>query len=232
MIKKPTLLVLLCALVLGGVVYYFELRSGAGGKPPIDTTKPAFSVQPSDIASFTITHPALGIEPPVRFEKHNGTWQIVQPVQTEADQPTADGIIDAITTARIAQSEPGTPDRLKAYGLDPAQISLEFQLQNGPKHDLLIGNTNFTGDSVYAVVDGGQSVSVLPQFLSTGASKSLADLRDRTVLHIDNANVASFSLKNPAGELAASKENDGWKFAQAPLARSGTRMRWVRSSRK
>ena len=106
-------------------------------KPPIDTTKPAFSVQPSDIASFTITHPAQGVEPPVRFEKRDGIWQIVQPVQTEADQPTADGIIDAITTARIAQSEPGTPDRLKAYGLDPAQISLEFQLQMAPSTNCL-----------------------------------------------------------------------------------------------
>ena len=57
---------------------------------------------------------------------------------------------------------------------------------------------------------------MLPQFLSTGAGKSLADLRDRTVLHIDNANVASFSLKNSAGELAASKENDGWKFNKPP----------------
>ena len=214
MIKKPTLLVLLCALILGGAVYYFEFRSGSGAKPVIETTKPAFSVQPADIASFTITHPAQSGDTPVRFEKRDGIWQIVQPIQTEADQPTADGIIDAITSAQIAQTEPGTPDRRKAYGLDPAQISLEFQLKNGSKHTLLVGNTNFTGDSVYTVVDGGQTVSVLPQFLSTGASKSLADLRDHTVLHIDNAQVASFDLKNPAGDLAVSKVKDEWTFAR------------------
>ena len=214
MIKKPTLFVLLCAIIFGAAVYYFEFRSGKTQKAATDNTKPAFSVQASDIVSFTIAHPAQSGDMPVRFEKRGGIWEIVQPVQTEADQPTAGGIVDALSTARISQSEPGSPDRLKAYGLDPAQVSIEFQLQNGAKHTLLVGNANFGGDAVYTVIDGAKDVSLLPQFLSTGASKPLAELRDRAVLHMDNASVISFSLKNSAGDVAASKAKDEWQFAR------------------
>ena len=215
MIKKPTLVVLLLAIILGGVVYYYEFRAPKTEKPALDASKPAFpSFQPSDIASFTITHPAQPGDVPVRFENRAGKWQIVQPIQTPADQPIADGIADALSTAQIAQTEPGSPDRLKAYGLDPADVSIEFQLQNGARHTLLLGNQNFTGDSVYGVVDGAKDVALLPQFLSTGASKSLADLRDRSALGIDNARVTAFTLKNSSGNISASKQKDQWQFAQ------------------
>ena len=39
MIKKSTLIVLLCALVLGGAVYYFQWRSTKTVKPSEDASK-------------------------------------------------------------------------------------------------------------------------------------------------------------------------------------------------
>jgi hypothetical protein len=213
MIKRTTLLVVLCAAVLGAVVYYFDWKKGSAPKPAADTSKPAFSVQAADIASITLSHPGQPGDSPVRLEKLGGGWRIVQPIETDADQSTADGIADQIAGARIAQTEPGSTDRRKAFGLDPAQTFLEIQLRNGAKHTLLFGDKDFAGDSVYTIVDGGKDVSLLPQLLSTSAGKSLDDLRDRAVLHLDSGQVASFELKNSAGDLLVSKEKDEWKFA-------------------
>jgi hypothetical protein len=212
MIRKPTLIVLLCAIVLGAAVYYFDWVRGNNQKPPADSEKLAFSIPAADVVSLTITHPAKPGDTPVSLEKRSGVWQIVQPIQTQADQSTADGIVDQLATDRIAQSEPGSADRRKAYGLDPAQLSLEFRLQNGAKHSLLIGDKDFTGASVYSIIDGGQTVSLVPQALLTSADKPLDDLRDRTVLYIDSDQAASLALKNSSGELAATKEKDGWKL--------------------
>ena len=36
MIKKPTLIVLLCAVVLGGLVYYFDWKRGNEEKPAVN----------------------------------------------------------------------------------------------------------------------------------------------------------------------------------------------------
>ncbi|HEV3482687.1 MAG TPA: DUF4340 domain-containing protein [Candidatus Acidoferrales bacterium] len=214
MIKKPTIIVLLSAVVLGGLVYYFDWKRGNEEKPAINASKSAFSIQASDIKSITLTHPAEPSTPPIRLEKSGDTWNIVQPIETQADQPTVDGIADQLASARVSETEPGSPDRRKVYGLDPPQVSLEFQLRNGSKHTILIGSKDFSGDSAYTVIDGAQNVSLLPQLLATSAGKSVEDLRDRNILHIDAAGVSSFDLANPSGQLAASKKNDQWHFTK------------------
>jgi hypothetical protein len=210
MIKKTTLLILAIAAILAGAVYYFDWKRGSEEKTT--PSKRAYSIKASDVVSFTLAHPIQPSEPAIHFAKRGGSWQIIEPVETAADQATIDGLCDQIAGADVFQTEPGTPDRLKAFGLDPAQASLEFQLASGARHTLLIGNKTFTGDSVYAIVDGAQQVSLLPALLATSATKGLDTLRDRSVLHFDSAQATSFTLKNPGGEIEASKENDQWKI--------------------
>ncbi|MGH9682136.1 MAG: DUF4340 domain-containing protein [Candidatus Acidiferrales bacterium] len=214
MIKKPTLIVLIVAVITGAVVYYFDWKRGQKENLPADTTKPAFSLQAEDITSLTLSRPAHAGEPAVHFQKQNGNWQIVQPLQTAADQSSVDGIVDAIAGARVSQTEPGTPDRLKAYGLESPALSLDFQTKNAAKHTLLLGDKDFTGSSVYAIADSAKSVILVPQSLFVSADKSLDDLRDRAVLHIESADVASFELKNASGEIAAGKNKDNWEFTK------------------
>jgi len=218
MIKKSTLIVLLCALVLGGAVYYFQWRSTKIVKPSEDTSKLAFSMQADDITSLTVSHPGKADQPPIRIDFHNGAWSIMQPLDTGADTAAVRAITDGLAAARISQTEPGAPDRLKAYGLAPPHVSLEFQVKSGAKHTVLLGDKDFTGISVYSVIDAGKDVSLLPLSLFTSADKALDDLRDRNVLHIDSGKVASFQLKNSSGELSAAKQarkdQTQWKFTK------------------
>ena len=216
MIKKPTLVVLLCAAILGGVVYYLNKKSAATTSTDA-ASKPAFSIDSSTVTSLTLAHPASPDQPPVQIVKQNGAWQIVQPTATAADSASIQAILDGLATSRVAQTESGAPDRLKAYGLEPPQLSLDFQLQNGAKHTLVMGNGDFSGDSVYAIVDGSKTVSLLPKTLFARMDKSFDDLRDHAVLHIQAAQVASFDLKNSSGEFAAakdSKDTAAWKFTK------------------
>lgn len=218
MIKKSTLIVLLCAVVLGGTVYYFQWRSGKKPTASADTSKPAFTIQADDVTSITVSHPIKPDQAPIRLDYRSGEWSIMQPLDTGADQSAARGIADGLASARSSQSEPGTPDRLKAYGLDPAHVSVEFQLKNGTKHTVLLGDKDFTGSDVYSIVDGSKSVSLLPLSLETSADKSVDDLRDRSVLHIESGKVASFELKNSSGLVAAAKQavkdQTEWKFSK------------------
>ncbi|HUJ31174.1 MAG TPA: DUF4340 domain-containing protein [Candidatus Acidoferrum sp.] len=218
MIKKSTLIVFLCAVILGGAVYYVEWRNSKKPPAPEDSSKPAFTMQAAaDITSLTIFHPDKTDQPPIQFANHGGDWTITQPLETGADQSSVSGIVDGLADARISQTEPGSPDRLKAYGLQPGHVSLEFQLKNGTKHTVLMGDKDFTGVSVYSVIDGGKSVALLPLSLYTSADKPLDDLRDRSVLHIEAGRIASFELKNPSGELDAAKQkgdDQNWEFTK------------------
>jgi hypothetical protein len=216
MIKKPTLIVLACAVILGAVVYYFDWKRGQKETLPSDKNKPAFSIQAEDVTSLTLSRPAKGNEPTIQIVKRDGAWRIVQPVETEADNAAIEGIVDGIARAHVSQTEPGGPDRLKAYGLEPPELSIQFQVKNGAKHKLWMGNEDFTSLYAYSIVDGAKDVSLLPKSLLSMSDKSLDDLRDRSVLHINRspAHVSSFDLKNSAGEIAATKEKDEWKFTK------------------
>lgn len=223
MIKKPTLIILLCAVVLGVAVYYFDWKRSQNEKPPADTSKPAFSIDASNVSSFTLAHPAQAGDVPIRFEKRNGSWRIVQPIDTQADQSTADGIVDLLAGTRVTQTEPGSADRRKVYGLDPPQASLEFELQNSSRHMLLIGNKDFSGESVYTIVDGGQSVSMLPASLSDITSKPLQGLRDRSVLHLDVATLQRAEIHDANGDIVVTSTKgkpDEWTI-EAPAAQKG-----------
>lgn len=218
MIKKSTLLVLACAIILGGAVYYFQWRSSTHPKPVEASGKAAFTLQASDVSSLTIVHPGQKDEPEVHLAKQNGTWNITQPLETGADASAVNGITDGLASARITQSEPGTPDRLKAYGLDSPRLELDFETKDGAQHKILMGDKDFTGSYVYSLIDGEKNVSLLPLSLYDSSNKPVEDLRDRSVLHIDADKTASFELKNSSGELALSKKtvNDEpqWSFTK------------------
>ena len=212
--KKTTLMVLLCAIALGAGAYYFDWKKGNEKKPEEDKSKPAFSLQSSDIVSLTIAHPAQPDDKPVTLQKQNGAWRITAPIASDADQPTAAGIADQLAGARVSQTEPGSADRRKVFGLDPPGLSIDFQLANGARHSVQLGDQDFGKENVYAIIDGGQSVALLPQLLSSSAGKSLDELRDRSVLHLTPDQAVSIEIKNPSGTLSLSKDKDGkWRFA-------------------
>jgi hypothetical protein len=215
MIKTTTLLVLVGAVLLGGAVYFFDVKRGEKEKEKAtaEESKTAFSITSgAEIKSLTIARPATAGEPPVRLEKRDGAWWIVEPIQTDASDQAVQKMADGIATARVTQTEPGAPDRLKVYGLDPPALSIDFQLQNGSKHSLKLGDKDFTGVSVYAILDGAKDVALLPQTLLTSTVTSVESLRSHSILHVTAGDVASFAMKNPSGELSLMREKNGWKF--------------------
>lgn len=214
MIKKSTLIVLLCAVALGGAAYYVNQKHTAKEKTPPSADKPAFHVLASDIESLTLSRPAQPDTPPIQLDREKGDWEIVKPVETGADQEAVGGITSGLAAALISGTELGTPDRLKAFGLDPAAVSIEFAVKGGGKHTLLLGDKDFTGDSVYALADGGKTVDLLPQTLLVSSDKRLEDLRDRSVLRVQSGDIAQFTLKNPSGEIALAKDSSGWNVTK------------------
>ncbi|HTC42093.1 MAG TPA: DUF4340 domain-containing protein [Candidatus Acidoferrales bacterium] len=222
MIRKSTLIVLLVAIIVGAAAYYFDWKRGQkeAASAPADSAKPAFTVQTDDISSLTISYPADPKSQPIHFEKQNGAWQITSPLQTGADDPSLQGILQQLASDRVAQTEPGTPDRLKVFGLDAPVVALDFQMKNGAKHSLRLGKKDFTGVSVYAIVDNAKDVALLPESLLVSADKPLQDLRDHSLLHFATENAKSFGLRNSSGELAAAKDHDVWNFT-IPTAAPG-----------
>jgi hypothetical protein len=218
--KKSTLIVLALAIVAGAAFYFFDWKKSQkdAAKIPGNTSKPAFTFSPDQLTSITITHPGDPGSPAVVLSRQGPDWQITQPIATLADGPTASGIAQALANARIEETQPGAPDRLKVYGLEPPAVVVDFQLQNGAKHSVQLGKKDFVGTSVYSKIDANSDVSLLPESLLGLTSKSLDELRDRAVLHAHNDRITSFELKNSSGEIAAAKDGQTWKLSKPAVS--------------
>ncbi len=206
--KKSTLIVLLAALALGSFVYFYDMRRGAPKERSDDESKPVFSFSAADVTALTLTR----ADQKIAFENRNGMWQIIQPIETQADQSAVEGITTGLSSARVSRMLPAKPDQLQSYGLATPKVELDFRLKNGAKHTVRLGDKDFSGIQVYGIVDGAQQVSLLPESLLGSTDRPLDELRDRAVLHIAASDVASFDLKNPDGELEASKKSSDWNL--------------------
>src|SRR5580704_13406589 len=158
--KKSTLIVLALAIVACVAFYFLDWKKGDkdAAKPLPDASKTAFTFKADDITSITITHPADSGAPAITLTKQGSGWQITQPLSTLADDSTAGGLAEGLANARVEGTQPGTSDRLKVYGLDPADVVVNFQLQNGTKHAVQLGKKDFVGTSVYAKIDQNSDV--------------------------------------------------------------------------
>jgi len=218
--KKSTLIILAVAIAACVAFYFLDWKKGDkdATKSTTDESKLAFTFQAGDVASITITKPSDPAAPAITLTRQSGTWQISKPLTTLADDATASGLAQALADARIASTQPGAPDRLKVYGLDPAELAIEFQLQNGAKHTVQLGKKDFVGTSVYSKIDQNADVALLPESLEGLASKSVEDLRDRTVLHAHADQITAFNLKNSSGDIVATKAGKDWKLLKPSAA--------------
>lgn len=204
--KKSTLVLVFIALLLGGFAYYYEFKRTPALEKSEDISKPAFSLQAADIVALTLERAGQTIS----FEKHGDDWLITQPVEARADRSVLEGIATGLASARVSRTFPAVADRLATYGLTSPAVTLEIKLKSGQQHTLKLGAKDFSGLSVYGIVDGANEVALLPDTLLTSTNKPLDDLRDRSILDLSAWDVTRFDLKNKGGEVAAAKQPSGW----------------------
>ena len=164
--KKSTLILLVLALALGGAVYYYEFKRPPTAEKTANESQPAFKLQAEDITGMTIDRGTSK----VALEKHGTDWVISQPVETKADRSVIDGIATNLAGARILRTLPAAADRMEAYGLAQPAVQIGFKSKDGKQHMIVLGEKDFSGQSVYGIVDGAKDVSLLPGSLLAGRS--------------------------------------------------------------
>jgi hypothetical protein len=197
--KKSTLVLAAIAAVVVGFVYWYEFKRTPAQK---SHTNPAvFHFQPDQVESVTLTRPSQTI---VVARRGNG-WQIDRPVQTRADSAAISGLLNDVTLSHSSRSLTASSSQLKTFGLAPPALTLEFKLKNGQQRQLKIGEKDFSGNSVYAQTGASSQVLLIPSSVLTDGSKTVAQLRDNSVLGISFADVQSFDLKSSAGNFEADR---------------------------
>ena len=208
--KKSTLIVVVVAIALGAFVYFYDSKhapkTSAG-----ETFKPAFSTKPADFSSITLERKS----DTAFLQKKGSSWELSKPVEGKADSATIDGITADLRNLEIQRSFAAGKD-LSKYGLASPVAKIQFQDAKGVQHTIALGDKDFSGNSVYALIDSSkpQTIALVPSSLLDDAEKSLNDLRDRSIVDMSNSQVTALTLHDSGGSIELKKVQAGWEITE------------------
>lgn len=217
--KRSTGIVFLVAVVLAAFVYFYDLRHKPATQASSESSKPAFSsITSTDVKQIKIQRAGATMD----FERKSDGWYMSQPKSLRADGSALDGLASEFSYVTVDRTFPNTPDNLNSFGLKDPAVTVNFTMNNGASHELRFGSKDFSASSIYALLDNGKQISMMPDTIYTSADKSPDDFRDKSLTTVATADASSFDLVNSSGEMSGSKKDNSWTLTK-PRAVSGDR---------
>jgi hypothetical protein len=151
------------------------------------------------------------------------SWKLVEPIQADADATQIDAMVTAVADLR-QKSDIGDGDP-KQYGFDPPRIAAALKFDEGKEQSLEIGETNPFDNTIYVRKGGEKTVRVADGWAKSSFEKTLLDLRDKRVAHLDDGSeIRRIEVSGVKPPYTLEKDGTAWKLLapQAGPADSGT----------
>ncbi|MBD2653060.1 hypothetical protein H6G45_06070 [Synechocystis sp. FACHB-383] len=191
-LKRGTWLLWVVALILGLGVGAWELGRHSQDEATVIESQPQarhFDFSADLVQSVTITRSdstptSVKIYRQAKANHDKSVWLMGNPDPVAVSAPGVDFLLGVILGSQNSRDFEVSTVELKDYGLSPAGTELTIQLVNGKTHRLQLGNPDFAGDSLYALVDPvenadipveNQKVSLVPRSLEELTRRSPTD---------------------------------------------------------
>ncbi|HEY3884130.1 MAG TPA: DUF4340 domain-containing protein [Vicinamibacterales bacterium] len=210
---RSFIILLVVAIPLGWYAWHESKTEPAPDQKPQE--KVFAGLQSDKIAQVTIKSD----KDQTTTEARQGTsWQETQPAPAPADQAEISGITANLASLSLDRVIDEKPSDLKQYGLNPARVEVSFK--DGGSHALLIGNKTPTGTDLYAKLPDKPRVFLIPSYLDATFNKSPFDLRDKSVLKVEQDKVDHIDIATADQTITLVKQGEDWKLTTPFAARA------------
>ncbi|MEM9451447.1 MAG: DUF4340 domain-containing protein [Cyanobacteria bacterium P01_E01_bin.6] len=147
-LKAPTVFLVGIAAILGLVVF---AEFQGGDRTDTETeAQPLFSFDEEDVQSFSVE---TDIET-LAFERDaEGVWKMVQPETFLASDASVSFLLNLLATGESDRTFAVSADELGDFGLADPQAMIDIVLQDETSHQIVLGDFDFSQQSMYARVD-------------------------------------------------------------------------------
>lgn len=211
---RHTLIYLILLAVISGYYYYFEIRQPRQKQEAEQLSKRVFQFNVETVDALEIL---VRIKPPVRLVKET-QWRITEPIQTEADPTSLNGVLNALVTLqRDKDLTEATDQKLREFGLREPAMVLRFKIGDTWR-ELAVGGLNPVGDAYYAKTGDNNTIFLMARGNWTIFDKQANELRRRQLFSFDPPSVSNLEISWLGGEhIVLSKDAAGtWKSADQP----------------
>jgi len=208
---KGTLVLLVVCLLLGGYLYFYEIKGGEQREKAKEAENQVWKLEGKDIRQIDLLSSSQHITA-VRQGENN--WALTSPRALDADSDELNSLANSASNIRRESVLESNATDLAKFGLSPAKSSLRLKTKAGKEYAIGFGNSNPTGNSAYAAVTGGKEVFLVSSSTASAFDKKLDDLRNQRILSFDQPDVQSLNLKSSKGDLDIEKDStDRWWIA-------------------
>ncbi|MDH5477223.1 MAG: DUF4340 domain-containing protein [Nitrospinota bacterium] len=213
--------VLILAALLGG--YYLYKEVWLPGKEAEDKKASLLlSVDAGKVERIRVRETGAEM---VEVVRQNGQWRLMAPLETEADQKTANRAT-LIAEALTFKQDLGQVENLEEFGLDEGHAKvLEFIHQpGGESATLRLGAREMVGGGLYASVGGANHVYLLDGFTAEGLDLSLILMRKKNFFDREFEDMQALEYSRPGMEkIRIERSGDGeWRITSPVQTQAST----------
>jgi hypothetical protein len=210
---RNTLALAVLFLALGGYLYFVENPRHEQAAEQ----KKLVRFKPDDASEITLTYP----DKQIVLQKTGAGWRIAKPIDVDADQTAVSNLLRAAADAEVKRTLEGGSTSLDVYGLDKPEAIVSIKMVDGTKlPSIRIGKTAPVGFSAYAQLEGTSEVKLVPSVLQTGMKRDVKDLRNKTIIDFQDADVQQIEIITPQSTVHLTRQGDGWTLDQPLTARA------------
>jgi len=207
-LKYRSTLIYFALAVLLVAFYFYETRKEEKEKNAEEETRALFLVKPDDVTSFVLKSG----DQEMRFEKKNGTWEILHPVRSAVDSFAFTRLLSRLTGLKTVRLITESPKDLAQFGLHQPEVTATFRAGN-QDHTLFIGTISPI-EKGYYVSNGGDAKEVY--FISgddkRALDRPLIELRDKKLFTLKTDLVRRVVIERKGERWALHKKEGRWIF--------------------
>ena len=146
-----------------------------------------------------------------RADKTTGTWQLVEPEKTDADQGQLSNTASSLASLEITRVVDDNPTDLMPYGLTSAAIEVGFRLKG---QQISSDSSSATRRPPAAISTPScpdeKRVFLIASYLDNTFNRTPFDLRDKAVLKFERDKVDGLEIARAGNTIQLAKSGGEW----------------------
>jgi hypothetical protein len=202
---RSTIVIIVLLAGFGAYAYFVTSKKPAPGTtPPKDRV--FTGVEANAISKFTVKGSSGQT---TTLDKSKGSWRLVAPLQTGADDDDVTQITSNLSTLEIDRVVDENPTDLNPYGLKTPRIEVDFTAGKD-SHRLYLGDKSPTGGDLFARRDDDKKVYLIPGYTESIFDRTTFDLRDKSIVNIEPDKVTAIEFSSGGKTMRLNKAGDTW----------------------
>jgi hypothetical protein len=207
--EMPFRTTLILALALLGLVAYLFLvefpNQGMQQESQLQA-KRVFRFNPEEVTSFTLEYPDIRIR---LARSEDRSWKMIEPLSTATEDREVEGLLATAAEMEEIRLVAEHDENPEAFGFTSPPLKIQLDLGDR-QEEVILGHDGPITDTLFVKQGSTQRVALTRQWIKGSLSRTIFDLREKSIWSVDSASVQSIRLEMPGGPFLFLREGDRW----------------------